>query len=275
MLCFVYPKISVTLTVFGIKVHVFQTFPFLEAATKAFSSCRDFVRNILPHLYPLNKDVKEDLEREIDNAETQGVMGDGLEMGVLSDESVEGPLNDLGDDDSNDSGSRERGGDFEQTSWIRQSPSVSLTSDDEPGQDVESLIISISTGSPTTSVESPPQPSTSKFKLSLLSPLSAEFPDQSASQSRSSNDLDTRVPPSANAPHPPRNHQRRATGGLNRIHRVAMSPSVTTAPTPTVRSQHRAISHPDISSLCREWADKGPANRTTRYVMDAEDREKS
>ena len=52
---------------------------------------------------------------------------------------------------------------------------------------------------------------------------------------------------------------------IGRWHPFSMSVTENvTAPAPTVRSSHRAISHPDMAELCREWAE-GPANQTTTY----------
>lgn len=64
----------------------------------------------------------------------------------------------------------------------------------------------------------------------------------------------------------PRNHYRRASGsGFTPLSTTAltMSPCVSTAPQPIVRT--RATSHPDIHSLCADWAERGPANETTLY----------
>ncbi|EGO03683.1 hypothetical protein SERLA73DRAFT_175262 [Serpula lacrymans var. lacrymans S7.3] len=65
-------------------VHVFQSFPFLDATTKAFQSCRQFVLHHLPHLQQsdpriLDNAAESHLEDEITNENIIMVRGDGVE----------------------------------------------------------------------------------------------------------------------------------------------------------------------------------------------------
>lgn len=191
-------------------------------------------------------------------------MADGIAM---DDDTTDSRLNYSGDDDSTDDGSRERSSDFERPSWVRKTPEVM---EEELAQDVAVPVINASTSSSTQSLKATPQ--RSRFLFSLLSPASPEFPPTPAASTPS-----PVVQPMQHSDkltessRPPRNHQRRATGGSSRAHGLSMSPMVATAPTPTIRSRLRAISHPDISSLCQEWANSGPANRTTCYTTDTND----
>lgn len=234
-------------------------------------SCREFVRNVLPSQQvhtpqQLDNTVKAGLEREMVNSNTQLVMGDGLEMDSPAEDTSDSLNGYSGDDDSTDDGSRDRNSEYDRTSWVRQSPDVSLVLEDEQGQDHEVPVVSISATTSTASTRSSPK--RSRFRFSLLSPLSAEFPPTPALSEHSVSQSDNQASDVPQSPQSLRNHHRRATGALGRLHGLSMSPSVTTAPMPTIRSRHRAISHPDISSLCQEWADSGPANRTTCYTVD-------
>ncbi|KAJ6504358.1 Alpha/Beta hydrolase protein [Mycena vulgaris] len=65
-------------------VHIFQTYPFLDSARRAFLSIHDFVRTILPQLQStapkaLGPQAEEGLELEIDTADATVVRGDGVE----------------------------------------------------------------------------------------------------------------------------------------------------------------------------------------------------
>ncbi|KAI0800729.1 Alpha/Beta hydrolase protein [Fomes fomentarius] len=76
-------------------VHVFQSFPFLEAAKHAFVSCHDFVWNFLPQRQNrtpqyFEPSAEKGLEDEIDTKATRVVRGDGTETGQ-GPEAIEEP----------------------------------------------------------------------------------------------------------------------------------------------------------------------------------------
>ena len=196
-------------------------------------------------------------------------MADGIAMDTPVDDASDSQHGYSGDDDSTDDGSRDRSSDFERPSWIRQTPEVSLVEEEGSGQDSKVPAVSVSESSSAASVKSSPQ--RSRFRFSLLSPLSAEFPPTPSTSSPSSAELNTQDPETPESSRSPRNHQRRATGGQTLTPALLMSPLIATAPTPAIRARHRAISHPDISSLCQEWINSGPANRTTCYTVDVND----
>lgn len=70
-------------------------------------------------------------------------------------------------------------------------------------------------------------------------------------------------------PHLPRKHDLASTHPPSREYRVpvtSMSPCTTPVPRPLIRRSHS--SHPDITSLCAEWANHGPANQTLTFRPD-------
>ncbi|KAG1757850.1 Alpha/Beta hydrolase protein [Suillus lakei] len=76
--------VQVQLETYEDAVHVFQAFPFLNVATTAFISCREFVRHKLPHIQShspqvLDNDTEICLENDTDNDNVRVVRGDGVE----------------------------------------------------------------------------------------------------------------------------------------------------------------------------------------------------
>ncbi|KAG1889456.1 Alpha/Beta hydrolase protein [Suillus subluteus] len=76
--------VQVQLETYEDAVHVFQAFPFLNVATTAFISCREFVRYKLPRIQShspqvLDNDTEICLENDTDNDNVRVVRGDGVE----------------------------------------------------------------------------------------------------------------------------------------------------------------------------------------------------
>ncbi|KAG1825653.1 Alpha/Beta hydrolase protein [Suillus subaureus] len=76
--------VQVQLETYEDAVHVFQAFPFLNVATTAFISCREFVRHRLPRIQihspqVLDNDTEICLENDTDNDNVRVVRGDGVE----------------------------------------------------------------------------------------------------------------------------------------------------------------------------------------------------
>lgn len=76
--------VQVQLETYEDAVHVFQAFPFLNVATTAFISCREFLRHRLPHIQRhspqvLDNDTEICLENDTDNDNVRVVRGDGVE----------------------------------------------------------------------------------------------------------------------------------------------------------------------------------------------------
>lgn len=213
-------------------VHVFQTFPFLEASRRAFLSCRDFVKRVLPMQQrrspkSLDEVAQAGLEAEMDNERTRAVAADGVED-VSQSKDVPSLVddNDAAEDDDDDDNIS-----------IASSSSSTLNNDPRERSPIpkhsagtERYLSRLSVS--TTHLTSPLTPTTPSSTISLI----------------------------------PRNHHRRASGsGFTPLSTttLTMSPCVSTAPQPVVRT--RATSHPDIHSLCVDWAERGPANKTTLY----------
>ncbi|KAG0702728.1 Alpha/Beta hydrolase protein [Suillus ampliporus] len=76
--------VQVQLETYEDAIHVFQAFPFLNLATTAFISCREFVRHKLPHIQSQLPQVLDNvtefcLENDTDNDNVRVVRGDGVE----------------------------------------------------------------------------------------------------------------------------------------------------------------------------------------------------
>ncbi|KLO20071.1 lipase/ esterase [Schizopora paradoxa] len=212
-------------------VHVFQTFPFLEASRRAFLSCRDFVKRVLPAQQRRSPQSLDDvaiagLEAEMDNEKTRTVAADGQE-----EVSQNKDLPSLVDDDPAE--------DEDEDDNVSIASSSSATLHDDTGE-----------RSPI-----PKHPAGTERYLSRLSLRTTHLTSPS-----------TPTTPTSTTTFIPRNHYRRASGtGFTPLSATAltMSPCLAPAPKPIVRT--RATSHPDIHSLCADWAERGPANETTLY----------
>ncbi|KAG1828434.1 Alpha/Beta hydrolase protein [Suillus variegatus] len=79
--------VQVQLETYEDAIHVFQAFPFLNVATTAFVSCREFVRHRLPCIQShspqvLDSDTEICLENDTDNDNVRVVRGDGVETNL-------------------------------------------------------------------------------------------------------------------------------------------------------------------------------------------------
>ena len=84
-------------------MHIFQAFPFLEAAQRALISCRVFVHNVLPRPSPRSPHAlsEENLEHDIDNENVRVVRGDGVVTGSGAEDLI-GKLQDGSDEGDTD-----------------------------------------------------------------------------------------------------------------------------------------------------------------------------
>ncbi|EJD54866.1 hypothetical protein AURDEDRAFT_179911 [Auricularia subglabra TFB-10046 SS5] len=277
-------------------VHVFQTFPFLDLTREAFMSCRNFVRHVLPMHQRhsprvLDNRVEGVLENETGNAQSKIVRGDGLEEAPATELPARPSEEDLSPSAirrASTTGST----DEEDPSWEYapdkvdvqvevysssetesegEGPDPGTTSDDDPHR------LHAFPTSPTFPSSGPPSPhapppirraisSLSRFyggrvpaehqsrtkKLSLHLPAGKRRDGQPAPASLTL-DLDLTMPVS-----PPPHSARRAPA-LSLVSTEEQS-----APQPSVRRM-RTKSHADISALCSQWAQQGPANKTITY----------
>jgi alpha/beta hydrolase fold len=259
------------------QVHVFQMFPFLDNAHKSFLSCREFVRNVLPQYQSHSPRVLDsaELERETGNTKSRIVRGDGVEVktdksaceefaedtNAISEvkDSVDcmGPAEVEAEDLGWEACTAEnvQGSSLQPTSpQDRDGTSVDL--DTHPAMPLTPPLCttSDSTLHPTPYLSSPPQPTSypRRPKGFTISHTSLTSLSPSHTLSATAQHL-TQVPYSPRTP---------CWWPLP----VSVTENAI-APAPTIRSRHRAISHPDMVELCRDWA-QGPANQTTTYRPD-------
>lgn len=276
------------------QVHVFQSFPFLDQARQAFLSARTFVRDVL---CPLQSDVsrklqgetEERLAKEIDNETAQVVRGDGSESQSPKDAiSPKRPqaivprtaaAKEYGESEEGSSSQDE------DPSWVLPAPYPSPplstdTEEDEPVQRKElsrtNTAKSTSSIRSTTSTRSSTSARTRAASLtssSFWSPLSSlsslpslPLSDSSRASSSSASSSLRRVKSRQYLPADDAAGARPPTREY-RLPAVSISSSTSAAPPrPSIRRSHS--SHPDITSLCAQWADTGPANRTLTYKPD-------
>jgi len=244
-------------------VHVFQTFSFLDVARKAYLSSREFVKKDLPlHRLQsprvLDDAAQDELEHEMENSQSRVVRGDGAEV----DNGSEGmDVSDLSEGSSSESKEDINKEDF---SWVRRPSSAEFT------------IVPADTDEPE---EAPPPPPPKSPLMRLFRPGYPSFTPLQAEAAADhdfrmspelSSDIRTSSPPPSPHARRPRNHKRNPSASghrLSGLSNLSITSSVTNAPPPSIRSRTRAISHPDISSLCDDWVQSGPANRTTKYSL--------
>ncbi|PSS29747.1 hypothetical protein PHLCEN_2v2895 [Hermanssonia centrifuga] len=238
-------------------VHVFQTFPFLDQSQMAFMSAREFVCSVLAPLKEdaprtLEKKVEEKLKDEINNATARIVQGDGTDSvsekdDIQSKKTLDSTAAKLEKNVSDDESSSQD----EDPSWVT-SPSVLP----DPKGDTKrreswgrdgSVRSTTSTRTRTGSVSS-----------SLWGPVSSYTPTSTLRRSHSRPQLSsTRKSDTPTFFPPPREY---------RIPTASLSSSTSSVPRPSIRRSHG--SHPDISQLCAQWANSGPANQTLTYKPD-------
>ncbi|KAI0639957.1 Alpha/Beta hydrolase protein [Trametes polyzona] len=257
-------------------VHVFQSLPFLEAAKHAFISCHDFVWSFLPQYQSripqsLDTSAEKGLEDEIDTDAARVVRGDGTETGAGRESISQSPKPQRdrdsyrrkrhslsptptlqGDDPSWDSkylsSSSDDEGDLFEGGALRPSRSYTPPPTDSPGSTRPSL---------------PKRPSLARLR-STFSAI-ADAATVSASDSIHIPPVHTHpIPPTADddeaspPPLPPRRRSQLASASLSMTASSCEAP-----PEPAIRRSQN--SHPDVSSLCRQWHSSGPANQTRTY----------
>ena len=239
-----------------LQIHVFQAYPFLEAAERSFRSCRDFVRHILPQLQTrspqqqLGGAAEAVLENEIDNEKVCMVSGDGVETAS----GIQGVKERLEVDDGERTES-----DSDEASQ-RTFPSWGRSQMWSPSTDHEDVNIN-EDDMPMNEGSAPPHPLPPDEETTLMHRLKSTF----------SAFLPDSTPPAHTRPI---NRQTISTQSLHnpgepsqaRPHRHStFSMSSVTSPPPSPSIRRTNASHPDISSLVMEWANTGPANQTLTF----------
>ncbi|KAL0951651.1 hypothetical protein HGRIS_008331 [Hohenbuehelia grisea] len=122
-------------------VHVFQSFPFLDASRRAFLSIREFVRTTLPGIQShspqlIDTKAEVELEHEIDNEQAKVVRGDGVETASGMEEVQHEFAPNGVDEIPSESGSDEDGRSRVYPSWGRsRNWTASAPSSDEESSD--------------------------------------------------------------------------------------------------------------------------------------------
>lgn len=218
---------------------MFQAFPFLEASQHAFSSCRAFVRHGFALAQPqdprpLDDHAAAELANEISNERAHMVRGDGQDKGPSSSEVSEQDTGDVTDEESDssyvsaeDSLAIQIEVDRSWSTSAPMSPNVVASDDDTDVEDRSNSRLS-SSRSKSRRVQS----------HNGFEHISSVMRTQHLSSLRSH------------------------SATLNTRHLRMSTLSSTPVPSPSIRS---SASHPDISSLCRQWESTGPANVTLTY----------
>ncbi|KAG6845367.1 hypothetical protein H0H87_010476 [Tephrocybe sp. NHM501043] len=245
-------------------IHVFQSYPFLPATRRAFSSMGSFVRNILPHLrsrspQPLDPNVKHHLEEEIENEKSTIVGGDGVETKTGLDR-VKNQLTENAnsypqcrDESLPDS--------KEYSSWGRSSRLWPLVTMPTPYVEEDDCQVTVTR---------PPSPAAARHPHTMTSEKT-----DGPRRSRSAVSL-LALPISQPVVSRHRHHKssfesRRVGPGYIRMPMMAMSKCSTPPPSPLESPSYccNNSSHPDIASLVEDWSHSGPANQTMRYAADS------
>nr|VWO94048.1 Hormone-sensitive lipase [Ganoderma boninense] len=234
-------------------VHVFQSFPFLDAAHHAYLSCFDFVWKFLPQYQArtpqyFESSAEKVLEDEMDTDATRVVRGDGTETGAGRETIIE-TLPEA-----------TRVGSYRKLHPPR-SPSPTPSLEEPIGDPLRIQPVY-------TPPSMPPSPASSSSrrpslnKASSFSRLRATFTaiaDAASVSASSTLNIPVANSPLASAPTSP-------TRRRHRLSSISMTSSSEAPPEPTIRRSQR--SHPDITSLCKSWSASGPANHTTTYKPD-------
>ncbi|KAJ7170138.1 Alpha/Beta hydrolase protein [Mycena filopes] len=227
-------------------VHIFQTYPFLDSAHRAFMSMHEFVRAMVvpAHLGPLGAKAEAGLEREIDTADATVVRGDGVESESFKE--------DLEEEERTESEPEEE---------EEASPGLAQKATYFP-----------SWGPSRLSIASPP---TTDDEDEEEEPSPATPPDERAPTSalrRIRSAVSVMIPDSISRPalkrHRSQHYSHRRSNSSMSIHLPTLSTFTLNnpPPSPSIRIRRNSIaSHPDITKLVENWTHSGPANETLIY----------
>jgi len=250
-------------------IHVFHSYPFLSASHRAFMCCRDFTRNMLPRVQCrsprlLDGTAEAVLENEIDNEKARVVRGDGVETASGMQE-VKGALKHRGFEESttdseSDSEDEDECQDQDQDtrasheafpSWGRTRSRLPSPAPSDDGSGDWPAVSQPLPASPCASGEEAQALPTMRRIQSALSILMGS-------------------PSSPSSPTTRRTiKSRRDTVSYSRRNHQPVVPAKTpvslktSPPSPSIRRS--SLSHPDITSLVRQWTSNGPANETVMY----------
>lgn len=251
-------------------------FPFLNNAHESFLSCRDFVRDVVPRYQTHSPRVLESaqLEHETGNTQSRIVRGDGVEIHTDKSACEEFAGSSSSSSEAQDlAGSMDPiEGEAEELGWQAWTAEQTQSSPSQPESPQERDGTSIDLDTHPEVPASPPLRTTSYNSLRPLQPL--PLPPQQPSPPRRKKRFTVSHPSSMPFPSShtysvtdqPHTHSPHSSANT-RWRPLPVSVTNAIAPAPTIRSRDRAISHPDMAELCRDWA-QGPANQTTTYRPD-------
>lgn len=232
---------------------MFQAFPFLESSRKSFISCRDFVKNLLPLWQShspkvLATSAEHELSEEI-NSDPKVVDGDGVEVG---DGEIPWSSTSNEDDDT------DRSSQGEEPSWLQKNELEEQRHwpSPPPTDDEDSVVV---TPSNPPATETGWQSPILRLKSSISALATASFGSQLPTFPTKKVRAHRRTP-SLQPTRPSYSYSRMSA--FQRALPVDMESVQYPAPRPQLRRITQ--SHPDISSLCKSWAE-GPANQTVNY----------
>lgn len=215
-------------------------------------SAREFTRDILTPIHPgmkrsLTGKAERELEQEINNDSTCVVQGDGSVCSTRREDmtdAVEPPSG----SEASQSPDRIHTPD-EEPSWAQPWPSPSVKVDIK----LDSII---------TLVPVSADKRTSRRRNSTTTPRPIDPTHASTLTRRRAPSQSNQAPPATSSKDVPPSGSR----GY-RFSTITMSSSTAPAPQPSIRRSHS--SHPDITTLCQQWAFSGPANQTLTYRPDS------
>ncbi|KAJ7751218.1 Alpha/Beta hydrolase protein [Mycena maculata] len=220
-------------------VHIFHTYPFLDAARRAFISMGDFVRTLRAQAKStLGERAEEGLEQEIGSAAATVVRGDGVASQTAKEE--------LEEEEHTESEPEEEA----QMAWYPSwGPSrlalVSPPLTDDEDDDVEEVEVAPAPSPPEPASTFTPQSAMRRIKsaVSVIIPESIARPPLKRHRSQ---------------------HYHHHASSREHLPTLASFTMMSPPPSPLIR-RNSSASHPDITRLVDNWTQAGPANQTLIY----------
>ncbi|KAJ6520091.1 Alpha/Beta hydrolase protein [Mycena sanguinolenta] len=252
-------------------VHIFQMYPFLDSAHRAFMSMHEFGRAVLQGRTAgaagtaLGAEAEAGLAREIDTADATVVRGDGVESAMVKEDLEEEERTESEPEEEPVAAAPGRPGLVRKAtyypSWgpsrlaIASPPSTDSEDNDDTDEDE---------GEEAPAPESEPAPTSTLRRIrSAVSVIMPSYTPAPESASVSRPPLKRHRSQHYHGGHAPERHHRRSNSHTQLATLTtftAMSPPIS----PSVRRNSTA-SHPDITRLVENWTHSGPANETLVY----------
>lgn len=257
-------------------MHVFHTFPFLQATHEAFESCRTFIRITLPQHQArapkiLDETAQTTLEHEMDNERSRLVYGDGGEVNAEAQKVVAETDEQIRkaeeDQTASDDGVPATNSDHESDdpSWRPvtdrdEVPQLHVDGRSEDGGSATVANTAAEADRPLRRIRSAIHSVASKAKATVGTHVRPRNHRRTPSYYRVRFGLaDDEDDESSSRPPSPAfsRHSRARSGSISS--NASGHTTLMLAPAPHIRASHRALSHPDISSLCKTWSNSSNA----------------